>query len=257
MIIAEVLNRTIRKFSSTWKRNKRTRYVKGNRQVEISSIISPLRYDTLIRQNYFSYFESNIHLYKNNSHEYIQLALRNPYFLWFRDVSLARSSPHLPRHPDEVEKAYAAKIRRSADLYFRFKTNGFDLNSPIALHTAKNITATSSGKLIIRDFYAGDGCHRLALLNLFGYRYLEPEFYKVKIGESYSPLDNTIILIKATTIRESEYYAFLSMYYADKVFFDRDSLRSYVAREAPWKVSEMDRVLEIDVPVLGQSVEKD
>lgn len=230
-------------------------FVKGVTPIPLNELISPLRYDILIRKKYFSFFRSHIEIYRSNFPKYLELAYQQPYYVWFRDVACFRFDPDLLYNREALNKAFVDRIHRSAELFNSFEKHGLNPvglseSPPIALHSARRVLPTESSKFVRRDFYAGDGCHRLALLLLFEYQILEPESYVVRIHDEFSPLDNTSILIRKMPVSECEYSAFLSLGYGQFEFADLASLLRHIRKTQPRAAHELERIIELDAPYL-------
>ena len=97
-----------------------------------------------------------------------------------------------------------------------------------------------------RPYFAGDGCHRLALLLVVGVRALEPETYKVKICRKWSPLDYTHSLIRLLDLNPRDYLDFVASGYSDRSFQTRRELRDWVATNTPERLGELDSVIAAD-----------
>ncbi len=92
----------------------------------------------------------------------------------------------------------------------------------------------------------------MALLRLAGHDSLNPQFYRINVEPEYSPLDNTMLLIRSLSMREPEYADFLSMSYADSECSDLASLRSHVRDKRPKALAELDQVIALDRPFLAK-----
>ena len=230
-------------------------YQKGTKPVSLGELISPLRYDILIRMNYIEFYRSHVDLFHSNFSGYLELARTTPYFVWFRDVACFTFRPRLLSNKAALDKAFAQRLHGVARLLESFEKRGLDSAAsfklyPITLQAAKRVLPTDSGMMIHREFYAGDGCHRLALLLLSGCRVLQPAFYRVILRNEMRPFDNTSILLRSLPIGESEYAAFLSLGYADESFANLESLQRNVQEKRPEAVKELKRVLELNIPNL-------
>lgn len=221
-------------------------YLRGNRPVSLNELICPLRYDILIREYFFEFLRAHDDIYRSEFREFLRLARNTPYFNWFRDIVCVRFKPELLSNEADLNEAFAERVMKTAQLLASFERRGLDSGQPITLRAGEKVLPTSSGKGIYRGLYAGDGCHRLALMRLRGYDKLNPEFYRISLEPEYRPLDNTTILIRSLSMREPEYARFLSMGYAEREFSDLVSLRNHVQRAHPKSMKEFDQVLESD-----------
>lgn len=223
------------------------KYLSGSEPISINSLISPLRYDIVVRIDYFRFLEENLTLFKDDFQQYIAKAMRLPYFTWFTKVVCTRFSHHLLNNRKALALAFENRIRKSTELYLQFQQIGFDSQNPVTLHSGEVILPTSTGKRINIRYYAGDGCHRIALLKLMGHKNLLPQFYRIKYFCKFSPLDNTNLLIRSLSINKESYLAFLSIGYSnDKLFTDKKSLLEYVQKNDPVRLSELESIIERD-----------
>ena len=228
--------------------NDHFEFVKATAPVSINSLVTPLRYDIIVRRDYFEFFGQNIDLYKDDFHKYLALAQKTPYFKWFRDV--ARYRFHTLHDEKMLHKYFADKIKKSAKLYSVFEKNGFNPRHPITLKTGERILPTETGKRTSAVLYPGDGCHRIALLSLAGYTHLEPKHYIIKKFVRFRPHDNTAILIKSLQMDTTEYYTFLSMVYAEEPLCKRSDLKAQLAKTNPEKLAEFENIISVDEPIL-------
>jgi hypothetical protein len=230
--------------ASPWK------YRRGTELLPFARLVSPLRYDVLVRLEYFRFHERNLALFERDFPAYLEDARGQPYFVWFREVLCRRRHPELPDDPAGLLRAFESRVRAAAELHRDFRDNGFDTRSPIVLRSGTRLLATSTGKRPACDLFAGDGCHRMALLMLDGQESLSPEYYRIRNYPEYAPLDNTHLLIGPLRIGPPEYYRYLSMAYSETVFQDREALLTDVREHDPGRLAELERVLEIDERML-------
>ena len=66
-----------------------------------------------------------------------------------------------------------------------------------------------NGKTLQQIYFAGDGCHRLAILRVLGHRTLSQKQYEVRVLDELESRDNTAILLETLPIKENEYFEFL------------------------------------------------
>lgn len=172
-------------------------------ELDIKSLVYPFRYDILIRKEYFSFYLENRDLYRSDFPAFLELAKNHAYYLWFTKVAIPRASSELRDNPEEIEKTFIKRLRKSAVLYDRIKEHGFDRRHPIVPHTAELILPTVTGKTTEEKYFMGDGCHRLACLMVLGYKKLPKGYYRVKCYKKFVPLDNTSLLMEETRGRLS------------------------------------------------------
>jgi hypothetical protein len=210
-------------------------------------IISPLRYDILVRKEYFLFFESNINLFYRNFQQYVTKAQEHSYFTWFIEVVCKQQFSHLLYNRNKLSKAFEVRLKKSAHIYQRFQKVGFDTRYPISLSTGESILPTLSGKFVNVDCYAGDGCHRIAMLMLTGHKFLLPEHYRLKCFREFRARDNTNLLIRPLSISQEEYFSFLSTAYTGKyTFTDKESIIHYIRNKEPSRLAEIETVIKID-----------
>jgi len=216
--------------------------------VDIDRLISPLRYDVLVREEYFRFLHRNRNLHDGNFDAFVELARRERYYAWFRSVAIHRIRPGTPDGGDHVEAAFRDRLRKTTRLADQFAATGFDPAYPIILRTAGPVAVTDSGKSVAGRLFPSDGCHRLALLRLTGHRLLRPGYYRVQVEGGWQPPDNTGTLITALGLTAAEYFAFLSLGYTLGVHANEADLLAEVP--IPAKADELRRIIAIDAPRL-------
>ncbi len=226
--------------ASPWK------YRKGRVPLPFRWLVSPLRYDVLVRLEYFRFHERNLELYRGEFPRYLELARQQPYFVWFREVLCRRRFPQLREDPAGLARAFEQRVRAAAELHRGFRERGFDERNPIILRAGRRIRPTPTGKRIRRKLFVGDGCHRMALLMLAGAEILNPGQYRVRHEREHEPLDNTHLLIGPLGLTRTEYYRFLSGGYCGSTYDDRELLLDAVRRVEPHYVAEVTEVSAID-----------
>ena len=225
-------------------------YITGSEPISINSLMSPLRYDIVIRIDYFKFLEANFHLFQHDFQQYTVEAMQHPYFTWFTEIVCRRFFPSLFNNKENLIFAFKNRLRKSTELYLRFQKMGFDSQNPITLHSGEVILPTSTGKRINMRYYAGDGCHRIALLKLAGYEYLPDETYRIRCFCKLSPIDNTYLLIRPLSIDRRNYFRFLSCGYSDKSFKSKELLVEHVRNNDPMKLNELKSIIEKDEQAL-------
>ena len=238
------------KLASRALKSLRYRQVKVDEPIHIDSLISPLRYDVIVRKEYFQFFREHRRTFEQNNSEFFRMARETSYYRWFRDIVWERSAPELLDDDDALEAAFRKRLRSCAALHDSYHQRGFDAKQPIKLRAGRVTLPTESGKRVMRGVYTGGGCHRIALLILDGVRELPAEWVRVTVFDTYSPLDNTFRLISSLRMSPSTYYRFVSLGYAERPFETREELRAHVERTAPARLAELDHVLAVDEPVL-------
>lgn len=215
-------------------------------EVSVDDLISPLRYDIVVRAEFFDYLSERLDQYEGDFDRFAAAAADTAYHSWFTKVALVRYRPRAAVDPAAKEAAFRQRVRRSGRLLASFNAGGFDLRHPISVRTAVPGAPTSTGKLVPRPYYAGDGCHRLALLVRSGMKTLPAAYYRVRRDPEVTVIDNTSLLIRELRLSPEDYYRFLSRGYADRTFLDSATLQGYVAEHAPHRLSELKAVIAID-----------
>jgi hypothetical protein len=224
-------------------------YRHGKQRVPIDELISPLRYDILVRLEFFRLYAGQKELFDRDLDLLIEASRKHPYFNWFRTINCRKLHPEILRDEQTFNAAFSHRVRQAANLYERFAARGFDRNHPIVLYACKRLEPTASGKFVNRVVYMGNGCHRLALLKLAGYKWLEKEMYVTKTYRTYSPLDNTIDLLQQQPLSSSEYFSFLSLGYGGILRDSKEAFLNYVLDNQPQRYAEVLQVISRDKKV--------
>jgi hypothetical protein len=177
----------------------------------IGPLVSPFRYDILLRARHFDFHAQHRELFASDFHAYERRARTLPYFVWF-----TRASWFAARlDGEQLEAAWHARLRDSAALFESFGQRGFDTAHPVVLHAGRRVLPAPTGKRAQRDLYAGDGNHRVALLIAAGQLELLPAQYRVKRYRSLVPADTTGFLFGVTGGSWTEYVSFIALGYPD------------------------------------------
>lgn len=221
-------------------------YRPATEPLDLDQLISPLRYDIMVRADFFDYLSERLDDYEADFDRFAAVATATAYYAWFAKVALARYRPRQAREPALVMVEFRERLRRSARLLSSFTTGGFDVRHPISVRTAVPGALTGTGKLVRRTYYAGDGCHRLALLVRAGDTSLPPSHYRVRRDPETTVMDNTQLLIRELGLTHEQYFRFLSRGYADRPYADAPTLLSHVEERAPHRLSELRAVIAAD-----------
>lgn len=189
------------------------RYEQAAGPVRIGDIVSPLRYDILLRAAHFRFHSQHRDLYAGDFESYQRLAREQGYFTWFERIMVPSWLPQLVGDPQGFDAAWRERLRASAALHESFERRGFDREFPIELYAGREVLRTRTGKRTSRTLFAGDGNHRLSLLLEAGHDVLEPSEYHVKRYRSLVPSDTTGLLLKETHADWSQYESFLQLGY--------------------------------------------
>jgi len=229
----------------------------GDGPADLYELVSPLRYDVLVRAEYFAFLAEHLALFESDFEAYFAAALGHPYYTWFTTIALPRFRPRDAASEERRHAAYRQRLRDAASLYRSVQEHGFDGGRyPLLLRAVPPGAATASGKLVPRRLYGGDGCHRLALLLHLGHRTLPPAWYRVRTVAA--PLDNTGQLLGPLRVPAAAYYRFLALGYAGGApLDDREALLRHVATQAPERLEELRQVLAADEPLLAPRPNRD
>ena len=168
------------------------RYERPREPVPIWSLVAPLRYDILIRRSFFERLAAERALYERDFDAFARAAREHPYFVWFRHVMCPSWQPEVLRDEASFDAAWRARLRAAARLADSFAEHGFDERRPITLWAGVRVLpAVPTGRRVDRDLFAGDGCHRLALLLASGHDHLLPGQARVRRFRTFTPPDTT------------------------------------------------------------------
>jgi hypothetical protein len=233
------------------RRLARFAYQPGREPIRIDHLISPLRYDIAVRERYFAVVRERRTLAEEDFPAFVELSRRQPYFTWYTKIAIPSHHPRLVGDEEGVEAAFERRVRGCIDLHDSFESTGYDRRLPIILRTGLQIAPTSTGKRLARRIYAGDGCHRLACLRMAGVEVLEPDMYRLHVADTFTPRDDTALLLGAMAISPREYFSFLSLSYAERELHTEEALLDHVRAAHPDRLPELQRVIALDSPLLG------
>jgi len=222
--------------------------------VNISSLICPLRYDVIVRRDFFSLYSDQKDLYSHDFNAFVKLVRNSSYYTWYMSSDTIRSRPYLLDDPDSLWAIFVNKIRKAVKLYEDMQANGFDERYPIILKTAEQLLPPTgdrrepaTGKSISDRVFMADGCHRLAVLMKMGFTELPASYFRVKCFREFSPFDSTSLLAGSLPMTSSEYFSFLSSRYCQPhTFEDGDSFFSYIRQHKPELLIELHTIVEVD-----------
>jgi hypothetical protein len=231
---------------------ERRSYLPGLEPVPLDELVSPLRYDILVRADHFRFLEEHLALFDRDRDAYLRLARGHPYFTWYTEVALPRYRPRAHADEQRTLAAFRRRVLGAAELWRSYKAVGFDPRYPVTLRLAVPGAATPTGKVVQRRFHAGDGCHRLALLVAADEPTLRPGWYQVRTDPLRSLADNTSTLIAALGLGREDYYRFLARGYGVEPTSDPDKLVLQVETHAPERLGELQQVLAVDQRALEE-----
>jgi hypothetical protein len=222
--------------------------------IDIASIVCPLRYDVLIRRDFFAFYESRRELYRSDFEAFVKLAKQGTYYTWYTESELVRCKPQMRNNLEVLERGFVTRIKKSVALYESVNQHGYTPQIPIVLKTAERLLpptaerlAPPTGKIVRGRYFLADGCHRLALLMAKGYTVLPADHFRVKYFREFSPFDSTSVLAHSLPITPSAYFTFLSSKYcAPFVFEDKDSFLGYIHEHKPELLPEVLSLIQVD-----------
>jgi len=203
--------------------------------LDITELVSPLRYDIVIRKDFISLYLSNQDLYHSDFDSFLELAIQHPYYVCFQKMK-----PQLLGAETVLRRKFADRIRSFIGLYSTMVEFGFDKTMPIVPKTGLRILPTKEGKKISGKFFMGDGCHRLACLMALGYDTLPIDYIRVQCFQTLTPRDGTVELVHSVPIDPKKYFAFLASRYSAPYCFERgEEFVEYIKREKPNLLDEV------------------
>lgn len=220
-------------------------YLPGVEAIKIDEIVSPLRYDILIRLEFLRLIHKERDTIGSNFEVFFNKTLGTNYYTWYVETLRFYRSEAL-NSEDKLRTSYRKRVLSTLKLYRSFCDKGFDPREPITLATGKNVLPTDTGKRLPLDIYAHDGCHRIALLMFSGATTLQPGQYRLKRFQECRPLDRTNKLLPHLHLSEMEYCEFISMAYSEKAHTTFDELSASVKQHSPARVGELENIIRID-----------
>ena len=178
--------------------------------LSINELVSPLRYDIFIRRDFLQFVRDRHSLFHSDFEAFLDEAMQQSYFGWFKHVLCARRAPELLDDPGGLRASFADRVTAAEALLASVEERGIDKSYPILLKTGLVVRPSRSGCRVSLPCYLGDGCHRLAMMVLEGWKTLPPEYYRVLYFPVYRPLDNTSRLRKHFGLYGQRYIEFLS-----------------------------------------------
>lgn len=221
--------RTVRR-AHTWRPK-----LAGSADLDIQQLISPLRYDVLVRAEFFAFLAERPA--SEPEGRLVAAARAEPYHVWFRHVAMARFRPWTLQGDRVFDEQFAERVLTARTLWRSFQASGFDPRSRVTLRAGLGATVTDSGIVIDRPFHVGDGGHRLALLLASGGCLAAGQY---RVDPRPAPvIDNTAVLVPLLHISEAEYARFLSAGYLQEECSDLQGLCEHLADVAPARVREI------------------
>ncbi len=214
-------------------------------ELRLDHLISPLRYDVLVRAELFSLVRDNRDLIATNVDDFVTLAKQSSYYVWYCDIAAQVIGIDVDNQA-AVDEGFALRVRKSLDLLDRYEKNGgFDARFPVTVRPISDDETPSGKHFIGSRFVPVDGCHRLALLHLDGRESLQPSEYRLM--PSTAPIvDNTPALVDALHLSSADYYRFIGSGFLDQPVRSRDQLLAGADAAGESVRSDVDVVLAID-----------
>lgn len=233
--------------------NQRIEYRQPDIDLPIRHLISPLRYDVLVRQEFIRLMIVEWTTYEADIEAFLELARQQDYYIWFREVATFHIGIENPGDREALDRAFRRRVHKTGRLVGEFARTGYRPVYPITIQETDTPHTTGTGKTLHKRFHLVDGCHRLALLHMIGVPALPPTHYRL-IPREEAPVDNTTHLVRTLGLSPARYYRFLSMSYGSGVAHDdRASLLDDVATNQPHLLEELRSVLAVDERELGQT----
>lgn len=216
---------------------------RGVRPVTIASLVSPLRYDIVVRKNFLAALGARADATPD---ELVAWARGTDYWRWFHDVRWVRASKRFKASFPDVDAAFHARVCAAAALRESFASRGFDPRNPIVLKSAEKTLPTSTGKRVETELFAGGGCHRIALLWLSGAQEISVDQYVSRHYQEWTPHDNTHLLRGLFAAREADYARFIASAYTREPIETIEELVGWVGRQAPDRLENLMLILRAD-----------
>jgi O-antigen/teichoic acid export membrane protein len=217
----------------------------GTVDVVLDELVSPLRYDVIVRQQFFAFLDANVELLDEFGDLVIE-ARHQPYYVWYRDIVVGPRTKLLKGRT--LDEAFADQIERVLAMRARF--NPADESwGDLLLREVPAGTLTTTGKVVGPRLVPVDGCHRIALLRHHGRKVLPAGAYQL-VGDKQSVRDNTALLIPRLRLTEEQYLDYLAMGFDEEAPGGFAELVARVALRHPDRSAELESVISVDLPLL-------
>lgn len=220
-----------------------TKTRRGEETLDIAKLISPLRYDVIVRAQFFEFLSAHT---DRSAAELTRLAIDEPYFVWFEHIECARFFPELLAHRDDLLNRFALRVAGAVRTLRSFRENGFDRRFPVVLASVGPGAISDSGAPAIATIHIADGCHRLALLLADG-RELLPWMHQIRPA-ARALQDNTRILVSRLSLDEATYSRFISQAFIDMPVDSLSQLRAELERTDPARVPDLEGTIAAHRP---------
>ena len=200
--------------------------------INVASLISPFRYDVLVRAEFFRLARQNRDLIATDPDRFIQMVRQSRYFLWFEKVAVPNSGRE-GLTGGALERVFKNRVVRSLRLLESYEQHGgLDEHYPITVRElaeqdlASFKGGTVGGKMLV------DGGHRLALAFLDGQTILTPSEYR--LADRGAPLlNNTTILKDLFDLDDDDVYGFIAWGHGLPTARSREELLARAASVSP------------------------
>ena len=226
--------RTVRR-AVTWQPKRA-----GQEPIRVEQLISPLRYDVLVRAQFFQFLAGRAT--GESDTQLVDAACHEPYAVWFREVAMARFRPWVLQDPAALRASFAERVLASRALLRSFTSKGFDARKPVTLRLSTGVQTTDTGARVSRTVHVGDGGHRLALLLHSGSELL-PHMYRLD-PRPMPIIDNTALLLGPLQVSDADYCAFVAAGYTARSCPDLESLLAVLDQEDAVAAAELRSVLD-------------
>jgi O-antigen/teichoic acid export membrane protein len=217
----------------------------GTVDVILDELVSPLRYDVIVRQQFFAFLDANVDLL-DEFNDLVFEARTEPYYVWFRDIVVGERTKLLKGRT--LDEAFADQVERVLAVRARF--NPADESwGELLLRELPAGTHTTTGKVVGPRFVPVDGCHRIALLRHHGRKILPAGTYRL-VGDRQSARDNTAILVPKLRLSERQYLDYVAMGFDEEAPDSFADLVAGVAARHPERSAELESVISVDLPLL-------
>jgi hypothetical protein len=217
----------------------------GTVDIILDELVSPLRYDVVVRQELFAFLDANVDLLEEFG-DLVMEAKAEPYYVWYRDIVIGQRTKLLKGRT--LDEGFADQVERVLAIRARFNPASESWGD-LLLRELPQGTRTNTGKVVGPRFVPVDGCHRIALLRHHGRKILPAGTYRL-VGDKQSARDNTAVLISKLHLTEEQYLDYLAMGFGVDAPGSFAELVGGVAGRRPERSAELESVISVDLPLL-------
>ncbi len=198
--------------------------------IPIWSIVSPLRYDVLVRRDFYSFYAAHRDLYLEDRNGFADLARKDQLLYLVLGVR-GRTRQQSPAYEQNLAgfQVFAANepsspaVRERQTVRVPDSVSDHPQDGKPDPSPYDESRGASSGKRLGAKYFLADGCHRVALLMALGHQNLPAEYFRVKHYQEFSPFDSTVLLARRVVQDASEYYCFLSQSLYGSCYVDQSA----------------------------------